>query len=129
MHSVLGLNYFVFCILVLVIVLFFTMNVRDEGFNNLINKMVNKEHFGMSPGTMDQLSSTRVEMFENIKDDSTKVHIDLNRKPDQELKDMIQTTLLKKGLKDMTGSGENVEAYGEDNPVFSKLYENLNYIK
>lgn len=129
MHSVLGLNYFVFCILVLVIVLFFTMNVRDEGFNNLINKMVNKEHFGMSPGTMDQLSSTRVEMFENIKDDSTKVHIDMNRKPDQELKDMIQTTLLKKGLKDMTGSGENVEAYGEDNPVFSKLYENLNYIK
>ena len=129
MHSVLGLNYFVFCILVLVIVLFFTMNVRDEGFNNLINKMVNKEHFGMSPGTMDQLSSTRVEMFENIKDDSTKVHVDMNRKPDQELKDMIQTTLLKKGLKDMTGSGENVEAYGEDNPVFSKLYENLNYIK
>ena len=129
MHSVLGLNYFVFCILVLVIVLFFTMNVRDEGFNNMINKMVNKEHFGMSPGTMDQLSSTRVEMFENIKDDSTKVHIDMNRKPDQELKDMIQTTLLKKGLKDMTGSGENVEAYGEDNPVFSKLYENLNYIK
>lgn len=129
MHSVLGLNYFVFCILVLVIVLFFTMNVRDEGFNNLINKMVNKEHFGMSPGTMDQLSSTRVEMFENIKDDSTKVHIDMNRKPDQELKDMIQSTLLKKGLKDMTGSGENVEAYGEDNPVFSKLYENLNYIK
>lgn len=129
MHSVLGLNYFVFCILVLVIVLFFTMNVRDEGFNNLINKMVNKEHFGMSPGTMDQLSSTRVEMFENIKDDSTKVHIDMNRKPDQELKDMIQSTLLKKGLKDMTGSGENVEAYREDNPVFSKLYENLNYIK
>ena len=129
MHSVLGLNYFVFCILVLVIVLFFTMNVRDEGFNNLINKMAKKEHFGMSPGTMDQLSSTRVEMFENIKDDSTKVHIDMNRKPDQELKDMIQSSLLKKGLKDMTGSGENVEAYEEDNPVFSKLYENLNYIK
>jgi len=53
MATVFGLNYYVFCILVLLIVLYFTKNVRDEGF------------FGMSPGTLDQLSSTRVPTMNN----------------------------------------------------------------
>jgi hypothetical protein len=54
MSTVFGLNYYVFCILVLLIVLYFTKNVRDEGF------------FGMSPGTLDQLSSTRVPTMNNV---------------------------------------------------------------
>ena len=62
MNKVLGLNFFVFCILTLALVLYFTREIRDEGFDNtgaLIN-LASTESFGMSPGTMDQLSSTRV---------------------------------------------------------------------
>lgn len=62
MNKVFGLNFFVFCILTLALVLYFTREIRDEGFDNtgaLIN-LASTESFGMSPGTMDQLSSTRV---------------------------------------------------------------------
>jgi hypothetical protein len=62
MNKVFGINFFVFCILTLTIVLYFTKEIRDEGFDNtgaLIN-LASTEAFGMSPGTMDQLSSTRV---------------------------------------------------------------------
>ena len=92
----------------------------SESISSMLNRDDENERF-----RFDEKINFKL-FVENIKDDSTKVHVDMNRKPDQELKDMIQTTLLKKGLKDMTGSGENVEAYGEDNPVFSKLYEKYN---
>lgn len=46
MKHIFGLNYFVFCFIVLAVVLFFSKNIRDEGF------------FGMAPGVMDQLAST-----------------------------------------------------------------------
>ena len=46
--KVFGMNYFVFCILILIVVLYFTKEFRDEGF-------------GMSPGTLVQLSSTRAD--------------------------------------------------------------------
>ena len=45
--KVFGINFYIFCITLLTLVLYFTKEFRDEGF-------------GMSPGTMDQLSSTRV---------------------------------------------------------------------
>jgi len=127
MNSVLGLNYFVFCILVLILVLFFTKDVRDEGFDSIKDK--SKEKFGMSPGTLDQLASTRVEMFEDIKEESTleKSNLkDVNRKPEQGLSDLIQANLTKQALQSMTEP--RIEAY-EENPVFAQLYENLNYIK
>lgn len=127
MNSVLGLNYFVFCILVLILVLFFTKDVRDEGFDSIKDK--SKEKFGMSPGTLDQLASTRVEMFEDIKEESTleKSNLkDVNRKPEQGLSDLIQANLTKQALQSMTEP--RIEAY-EENPVFAQLYENLNYVK
>jgi len=136
MNSVLGLNYFVFCILVLILVLFFTKDVRDEGFDSIKDKNDKndkdnkKEMFGMSPGTMDQLSSTRVEMFENIKEESVlekdTPRYDPNRKPEQGLSDLIQANLTKQALQSMTEP--KIEAY-EENPVFAQLYENLNYVK
>ena len=43
--KVFGINYFLFCIIVLFVVLYFTKEFRDEGF-------------GVSPGTLDQLRST-----------------------------------------------------------------------
>jgi hypothetical protein len=136
MNSVLGLNYFVFCILVLILVLFFTKDVRDEGFDSIKDKSDKndkddkKEMFGMSPGTMDQLSSTRVEMFENIKEESVlekdTPRYDPNRKPEQGLSDLIQMNLTKQALQSMTEP--KIEAY-EENPIFAQLYENLNYVK
>lgn len=132
MNSVLGLNYFVFCILVLILVLFFTRDVRDEGFDSIKDKSIkdkSKETFGMSPGTLDQLASTRVEMFEDIKEESTleKSNLkDVNRKPEQGLSDLIQANLTKQALQSMTEP--RIEAY-EENPVFAQLYENLNYVK
>lgn len=48
MKHIFGLPYFVFCFIVLALVLIFTKDMRDEGF------------FGMAPGVMDQLSSTSV---------------------------------------------------------------------
>ena len=41
-----SLSFFVFCLVVLVVVLYFSKSIRDEGF------------YGMSPGTLDQLQST-----------------------------------------------------------------------
>jgi hypothetical protein len=96
--------------LVLVLVLFFTKQVRNEGF-------------GMSAGTMDQLASTRVEMYEDIPKNTKEKVYDVNRSPNQDVMDMIQSNLVKQGLNNMTG----VEAYQEEDPVFAKLYENLNY--
>jgi hypothetical protein len=108
-------------------VLFFTKDVRDEGFDSIKDK--SKEKFGMSPGTLDQLASTRVEMFEDIKEESTleKSNLkDVNRKPEQGLSDLIQANLTKQALQSMTEP--RIEAY-EENPVFAQLYENLNYVK
>lgn len=63
MNKVFGLNFFVFCILTLALVLYFTREIRDEGFFDNTGALINlasTEAFGMSPGVMDQLASTRV---------------------------------------------------------------------
>ena len=62
MKAVFGINFFIFCILILFIVLYFTKEMRDEGFDNsgALIQLASSEAFGMSPGVMDQLSSTRV---------------------------------------------------------------------
>jgi hypothetical protein len=92
MSDVFGLNYFVFCILVLVAVMYFTRQIRDEAFEE-----EKKETFGTSPGTMDQLSSTRAPFTNPPKD--------VNARPDQELEDHIQKNLTTKALTDLTESG------------------------
>jgi hypothetical protein len=94
METILGMNFFVFCILVLIIVLYFSKEIRDEGF------------FGTSPGTMDQLASTHVPVVK----EPTKI-IDINRKPDQEVEDQIQANLTAKALMDMTGPGSTEHQY------------------
>ena len=92
MSDVFGLNYFVFCIIVLIVVMYLTRQVRNEAFEE-----EKKEHFGTSPGTMDQLSSTRAPFTNPVKD--------VNARPDQELEDQLQKNLTKKALMDMTESG------------------------
>jgi len=98
MKSLFGLNFFVFCFLVLVIVLFFSKQMRDEGFDNtgaLIN-LASTEAFGMSPGTMDQLASTRV----------------ISAK-EQEIDDQLYRNLTKQGIINMTESGYKESDYGK----------------
>ena len=58
-----GINFFVLCILTLAIVLYFTKEVRDEGFfdnSGALIQLASSESFGMSPGTLTQLQSTSV---------------------------------------------------------------------
>jgi len=90
MNKVFGLNFFVFCILSLAIVLYFTKEIRDEGFDSTgaLVQLASSEAFGMSPGVMDQLSSTRV----------------VSRR-DQDIDDRINDNLTRQGIMNMTESG------------------------
>jgi hypothetical protein len=88
-------NFFVFCILTLALVLYFTKEVRDEGFfdnSGALIQLASSEPFGMSPGTMDQLSSTRVVS-----------------KRDQEIEDQLYNNLTEQGIINMTESGYNMD--------------------
>ena len=93
MKPILGINFFIFCILTLAIVLYFTKEVRDEGFfdnSGALIQLASSEAFGMSPGTMDQLSSTRV-----------------ISKRDQAIEDQLYNNLTEQGIINMTESGYN----------------------
>jgi len=97
LHFILG------CIVILIIVLYFSTPIRNEAF-------------GMSPGTMDQLSSTRSPTFiPTLVDsfvDTPKVNLkDPNRKPDQAMEDAIQANLAKQGIHDMTEISSYPRAY------------------
>lgn len=98
MKSVFGINYFVFCILVLAVVLYFTKEIRDEGFfvdPGVFDQLASTEAFGMSPGVMDQLSSTRV----------------VSRK-EEEVDEAINDNLTRQGIINMTESGYKGSDYG-----------------
>jgi len=90
MKSNFGLNFKDVCIHVLVIVLFFTKQIRDEGFDNTgaLSQSASTEAFGMSPGVMDQLSSTRVVS-----------------EREQDIDDQLYRNLTKQGIINMTESG------------------------
>ena len=92
-----GINFFIFCILTLAIVLYFTKEVRDEGFfdnSGALVQLASSEAFGMSPGTMDQLSSTRV-----------------ISKRDEEIDKQLYNNLTEQGIMNMTESGYNDTVY------------------
>jgi hypothetical protein len=91
MNKVFGINFFVFCILTLALVLYFTREIRDEGFFDNTGALINlasTEAFGMSPGTMDQLASTRVVS-----------------QREQDIDDEIYNNLTRQGIINMTESG------------------------
>jgi hypothetical protein len=97
MNKVFGLNFFVFCFLTLAIVLYFTKEIRDEGFfdnSGALVQLASSEAFGMSPGTMTQLDSTRV----------------VSRQ-EEDINDAIQANLTKQGIINMTESGYNNTDY------------------
>jgi hypothetical protein len=101
MNTVFGLNFFVFCILALFLIMYFTKEIRDEGFFSE-EKKESEEPFGASPGTFDQLRSTSVPPQTGTEVAHMK---DPNRRPEQEMEDMIQSNLTKKALLEMTESG------------------------
>ncbi len=97
MNKVFGLNFFVFCFLTLAIVLYFTKEIRDEGFfdnTGALVQLASSEAFGMSPGTMTQLDSTRVVS-----------------KKEQDVDDAIYNNLTRQGIINMTESGYNDTDY------------------
>ena len=84
---------FILSIIALVIVLYFTIEIRNEGFfdnSGALIQLASSEAFGMSPGTMDQLSSTRV-----------------ISKRDQAIEDQLYNNLTEQGIINMTESGYN----------------------
>lgn len=86
-------NFFILCILVLAIVLYFTKKIRNEGFfdnTGALIQLASSEAFGMSPGVMDQLSSTRV-----------------TSKREQEIENHLYNNLTEQGIINMTESGYN----------------------
>ena len=107
---VFGLNYFVFCFLVLALVLFFTKELRDEGFFGMspgvldqlrstsVPTLQGEGFFGMSPGTLDQLQSTSVPSSCSLPPMSTSMMNPMSTP----LNSIIQGNLTKKGIMDMT---------------------------
>jgi hypothetical protein len=98
------LSFFVVCLTVLVVVLYFSHSIRLEAFQ--------QEAFGMSPGTVDQMNSTRVPgvMQPPILVDGFK---DVNAKPDQAVQDAIQAQLAQKAIADMTMGGSFDSEYAD----------------
>jgi hypothetical protein len=104
MNKVFGINFFVFCIATLAIVLYFTKEIRDEGFfdnTGALVQLASTEAFGMSPGTMDQLSSTRVV-----------------GKKEQEIDDEIYDNLTRQGIINMTESGYKGSDYASAGAMY-----------
>jgi hypothetical protein len=106
MNMVLGMNFFVFCFLALIVVFYFSKEARDNGLvgHNMKSPFGadSAEAFGTSQGTLDQLSSTHVPKSEIV---------DPNRKPDQDLEDHIQANLTSKAIMEMSPPGSNDSGY------------------
>lgn len=97
MERVYGMNLLLFGILIMMVVLFFTREIRNEGFydnTGALIQLASSEAFGMSPGTMDQLASTRV----------------VSRR-EEEIDDHIYDNLTRQGIINMTESGYDGSDY------------------
>ena len=100
MKSVFGLNYFVFCILVLILVLYGTKDVRDDGY------FYTKEPFGTSPGTMDQLAANRVPPRRGCDEMNQLQRSRTVNRRQQEEDDIIYQNLTEQGIINMTESAD-----------------------
>lgn len=90
MNKVFGLNFFVFSILTLAIVLYFTKKIRDEGFfdsTGALVQLASSEGFD-NTGALTQLASTRVVS-----------------QREEDIDDEIQNNLTRQGIINMTESG------------------------
>lgn len=103
MNKVLGINFFVFCLLSLVIVLYFSREIRNEGFfdsTGALVQLASTEGFD-DTGALTQLSSTRVVS-----------------KREQDVDDEIQNNLTRQGIMNMTESGYNGSDYASTGAMY-----------
>jgi len=104
MEKILGINFFVFSIIILVIVLYFSKEIRNEAF--------------ISPGVFDQLASTEAfdntgalinlastEAFDNTGAMMNLASTRVESKKDQEIEDEIYNNLTRQGIINMTETG------------------------
>jgi hypothetical protein len=91
-----NIPFLVWALVLLFVVLLFTKQVREEHFDNTgaLVQLASTEAFGMSPGTMDQLSSTRVVT-----------------KQDEEIDEHLYNNLTRQGIINMTESGYKGSEY------------------
>ena len=92
MNTVLGLNFFVFCLIVLIMVMYFSHDLRMEAFQQ---EEIRQEAFGTSAGTLTQLAASRTPQV-----------IDVNARPNQAVEDAIQQQLTAKAVQSMTAPGD-----------------------
>jgi hypothetical protein len=103
MNKVFGLNFFVFCILSLAIVLYFTKEIRDEGFfdsTGALVQLASTEAFDNS-GALTQLASTRVVS-----------------KREEDIDDEIYDNLTRQGIINMTESGYQGTDYASTGAMY-----------
>jgi len=104
MKNIFGLNYFVFCFIVLGVVLFFTKEIRDEGFfdnTGALIQLASTEAFGMSPGTLTQLQSTSVPSASSCSS-LPPMSTSMMNPMSTPLGDLIQQNLTEQGIARMT---------------------------
>lgn len=104
MNKIFGINFFVFCILTLIVIMYFTKRIRDEGFfdnTGALVQLASTEAFGMSPGVIDQLSSTRV-----------------ISEREQDIDDEIYNNLTRQGIINMTESGYKGTEYASTSEMY-----------
>ena len=118
MNKVFGLNFFVFCILTLAIVLYFTKEIRDEGFfvsPGVFDQLASSEGFD-NTGALINLAST--EAFDNSgalqQLNSTRV---VSRQ-EEEVDDEIQDNLTRQGIINMTESGYKGTDYASTGAMY-----------
>ena len=98
MNSVLGMNFFVFCFLALIVVFYFSKEARDNGLTG---------HNVKNP-----FGSDSAEAFEAgpVAPAAPKSK-DPNRKPDQDVEDHIQAKLTSNAMMNMSPSGSDDSGY------------------
>jgi hypothetical protein len=103
MNKVFGLNFFVFSILTLAIVLYFTREIRDEGFfdsTGALVQLASSEGFD-NTGALTQLASTRVVS-----------------QREEDIDDEIQNNLTRQGIINMTESGYKGSDYASTGAMY-----------
>ena len=106
MNTVLGMNFFVFCFLALIVIFYFSKEARDRSIAGHNLKVPfgadSQEAFEATHSENNQMESSHV---------PKSALIDPNRKPEQDLEDHIQANLTNRALMEMTPPGSNDSGY------------------
>ncbi len=118
MNKVFGINFFVFCIGILAIVLYFTKEIRDEGFfvaPGVFDQLASTEGFD-NTGALIQLQST--EAFDNTGALTQLSTTRVVSKREQDIDDEIEDNLTRQGIINMTESGYKGSDYASAGAMY-----------